>query len=325
MKRNKKHFFLALAVAFCAALSFCVCSSSTAATYTVDEAYVYPIVPGTDAWKNLDSLDAKIAVCQVDEDLLNAMTTPALVETVLTYPLLPNMYAFNTVEDGLRSVASYFPGIDILFAREDSAECLAAYQTSKQTRSKTVPAIVDVNTKILKELLEPNITPSITKEENSIDLQYIVANVKTPNGSVVEAYYNSTWDDYDNFTREDALDAHEYYLELYPNMTVLSGISPAYNCHSYAWYNNTTSNKYWIPSPDLYMTDGSYTQKNAPAVGYKVNWTYAGHSAIVQNMSGGIQNPTVRSKWGTLGLYIHSLLDCPYSQDISRTVTYWTR
>ena len=36
------------------------------------------------------------------------MTTKALVETVVNYPLIINIYAFNTFEDGVHSVSEYF-------------------------------------------------------------------------------------------------------------------------------------------------------------------------------------------------------------------------
>lgn len=39
-------------------------------TKQVDTPYVYPIQPGTEEWAKLDSLDAKIAACKVDPELM---------------------------------------------------------------------------------------------------------------------------------------------------------------------------------------------------------------------------------------------------------------
>lgn len=36
----------------------------------IDTPYVYPIQPGTEEWAKLDSLDAKIAACKVDPELM---------------------------------------------------------------------------------------------------------------------------------------------------------------------------------------------------------------------------------------------------------------
>ena len=90
----------------------------------IDTPYVYPIQPGTEEWAKLDSLDAKIAACKVDPELMNSMTTEALLETVLDYPLLPNMYAFSSAEIGIGSVSGYFEGLQMLHDREDAAECI---------------------------------------------------------------------------------------------------------------------------------------------------------------------------------------------------------
>lgn len=90
----------------------------------IDTPYVYPIQPGTEEWAKLDSLDAKIAACKVDPELMNSMTTEALLETVLDYPLLPNIYAFSSAEIGIGSVSGYFEGLQMLHDREDAAECI---------------------------------------------------------------------------------------------------------------------------------------------------------------------------------------------------------
>lgn len=90
----------------------------------IDTPYVYPIQPGTEEWAKLDSLDAKIAACKVAPELMNSMTTEALLETVLDYPLLPNIYAFSSAEIGIGSVSGYFEGLQMLHDREDAAECI---------------------------------------------------------------------------------------------------------------------------------------------------------------------------------------------------------
>ena len=83
-----------------------------------------PDQPGTEEWAKLDSLDAKIAVCKVDPELMNSMTTEALLETVLDSPLLPNVYAFGSAELGIGSVSGYFEGLQMLHDGEDAAECI---------------------------------------------------------------------------------------------------------------------------------------------------------------------------------------------------------
>ena len=55
---------------------------------------------------------------------MRSMTTHALLETVVRYPLLANIYAFDRIEDGLASVGAYFPGLDLLMQRADLDACI---------------------------------------------------------------------------------------------------------------------------------------------------------------------------------------------------------
>ena len=85
---------------------------------------MYPIQPGTEEWAKLDSLDAKIAACKVDPELMNSMTTEALLETVLDYPPLINLYAYNDMQQAVGVVSKNFDGLQIFLDREDAAECI---------------------------------------------------------------------------------------------------------------------------------------------------------------------------------------------------------
>ena len=56
--------------------------------YYITEPYEYPIVPGTDEWRNLNSLYDMVQACAVPQEVLEHMTTHALAETVLNYPFM---------------------------------------------------------------------------------------------------------------------------------------------------------------------------------------------------------------------------------------------
>ena len=92
--------------------------------YTVTVPYDYPVLPGTAEWAKLQTLEEKIQACAVEESLMRTMTTQALLETVVHYPLLANIYAFDRIEDGLASVGAYFPGLDLLMQRADLDACI---------------------------------------------------------------------------------------------------------------------------------------------------------------------------------------------------------
>ena len=153
------------------------------------------------------------------------------------------------------------------------------------------------------------------------DGAYTVGYVTTPKGSkVTVAVYDS---EPLTFTQRAVLDAR--YQRDYPNATMLSGASGKYNCHSYAWYSQSTSNNKWMNNPLKYVNDGSYSLvKTTPSANQKALYvSYKNpkpedypdgspiHSAILNSHSGNSYNMT--SKWGKCGLFKHEYNDCPYA------------
>lgn len=226
----------------------------------VDVAYDYPIVPGTEQWNSFTSRDERVAACHVDAELLESMTTRALVETVLTYPMLIDMYAFNTLQEGIAQVSKDFAGISILKERSDAVSCLEQYLASAKQEKATAESIELIYADDLIQYIDVNQQPSLST------LRYTPATLYTPNGSAVSAYKNATWTD-QGVTYEEALKVHNQYRTTYPNAVALSIPNPAYNCHSYAWHDASTLNNFWINDPSTYMQDGSYTSHSAPKIG----------------------------------------------------------
>ncbi len=147
-----------------------------------------------------------------------------------------------------------------------------------------------------------------------------VSSVYTPNNSEVETYYDSS----PEFTDEEIEEKYLEILDEYPNAEYLRPASVKYNCHSYAWYSQETSNKHWMNDPSLYMSDGSYYRiTTSPRVGMKAFWATGNHSGIVSMItySGGTHSYYITSKWGRYGLYEHLPTNCPYSG----TIRFYTR
>ena len=61
--------------------------------------YSFPIVPGTDAWRNIDYTQ-RVASLQLPADTLRDISTARLLETCLYYPFNIDIFAFD---DQLRS------------------------------------------------------------------------------------------------------------------------------------------------------------------------------------------------------------------------------
>lgn len=84
--------------------------------------YDYPIKPGTSEWKSLNSNDAMIDACQIPLTVLNDMSTASLVETIINYPLINNMFAYDNIQMGFKAVSSEFNGILELYKRDDGGK-----------------------------------------------------------------------------------------------------------------------------------------------------------------------------------------------------------
>jgi len=91
-----------------------------ASGFAANDAYDFPVKPGTEEWKTFQTHNEMLKACQIPERILNNMSTAALVETVLNYPLLLDMMAYNNIQYGFDQVASRFNGLQELLNREDN-------------------------------------------------------------------------------------------------------------------------------------------------------------------------------------------------------------
>lgn len=91
------------------------------------EPYEYPITPDDAEWAELHGVDEMRRVCQIPEDILSNLTTEALLETVLDYPLM-TPWAFNTTELAADNLMQNFNGFAALMEREDLQTVLEGYQ-----------------------------------------------------------------------------------------------------------------------------------------------------------------------------------------------------
>lgn len=92
--------------------------------YAIQRPYKYP-----DNWWDYPSSEAK-DMLEVDFEIVRNMATRPLVETVLAYPFLSDMYAYSDpvggkgVLAGVEAVASRFGALDELLSRQDAEKCL---------------------------------------------------------------------------------------------------------------------------------------------------------------------------------------------------------
>ena len=277
--------------------------------------YEYPIVPGTEDWEKLTTHQQMLDAVQIPEDILNKMSTEELVIAVLENPMIIDIYAYYTVEDGFtegyKILCDKLNCLKELSCRDDSASVLENTLNNLNTvnvknadleKGDNVQSVYLTGTRILQCMVEQKVS------DNVISTRKSTATVYTPKGSYVSVYANMTWADHDiSSTEASALAAK--YVKAYPNATKIEEQSPVYNCHNYAW-NTSNPKKYWMNNPSKYMSDGSYTKTETAASGYRVYYSRGDHSAVI--ISNNDDNIYVRSKWGAMPAFKHNVHYSPY-------------
>lgn len=368
-----------------------------------DSAYSsYPVLPGTAAWKALRTHEDMVRVTQVDATRLAALSDEGLVRTVLGYPLLLEVLAYNSPQQGFDAIRSQFGGMRELLERQGTAELLlrryqqadaadvpavltleeqgrraqslsylelllaqpqvlagldnslldqllvetlakreqklkrlevyglAGLESTAFTavraleRAQSGPASLDKGSQKTKAFLETGGPTSLeildsvfarTEKEvfgssypalskrSGLTLKDYYSTVYTPKGSPVTVIVFTS-----EFTPAQIASCNSSAASTYPGATRLRDCSRRYNCHSYAWHDQSTSNGVWINSPgdDTYWQDGSYVSA-AITGGQKVSYASDDHSAIA------VSSSVYESKWGQLPLMRHAPCYTPYS------------
>ncbi|MDD2436970.1 MAG: hypothetical protein PHG27_08040, partial [Massilibacteroides sp.] len=94
----------------------------------IDTAYDFPIKPGSEKWASFNTHEEMVEACQIPEDILNQLSTPALVETCINYPLRYDYIAYNDVRKGISIILNSFNGFLELSKRTDATtELIKAY------------------------------------------------------------------------------------------------------------------------------------------------------------------------------------------------------
>ena len=81
----------------------------------------YPVLPRMSTWPYGD-VAAMIDACKIPEDVVSAMATSDLIQSVLLYPMLPNAGLYSDLKTGYRQVKSWCNALQELATREDRYE-----------------------------------------------------------------------------------------------------------------------------------------------------------------------------------------------------------
>lgn len=286
--------------------------------------YHYEVTTSDKKWREFNNLNEMLCACRIDKEALEALTTDQLLCAVLDFPLIVNVLLYNSMEQGIEELAIQSDAFKALTNRPDAAlsisNLLSAYKELKTEPIEILYLQALLLDKEIAKQLEIIESSQISTASNVSATTY----VQTPKGSNVQVF-----NDPEQMTPAAKLQLDSSTVNTYPNATFLSSSTTIYNCHSYAWYLQSTSNPYWMNNPALYMSDGSYTKVTSAsglAVGAKWYTSSKNHSAVIYSFSLAHAQPfqqcTVTSKWGQGPVMRHTANYGPYT-DLNPTV--WKR
>lgn len=86
--------------------------------------FTFPFSQGDAKWKEFKTSRDRIAALQIPENTLASISTEDLLFICFDYPYLSDVFAFDNMESGVKSVASKFNGLREFMLRQDQTEVL---------------------------------------------------------------------------------------------------------------------------------------------------------------------------------------------------------
>ncbi len=133
--------------------------------YTITGAYQYPVTPENKAeWKKLTTIMEKKEVCQIPKNVVQNMTTEALVATVLAYPIFPPEELFTNRAQALNGYLD-FNGFIELFSRNDAAPILFKMYSNTDHNEKISSPDYFKNERIRMLLARPEVWSKLNEQD----------------------------------------------------------------------------------------------------------------------------------------------------------------
>jgi len=89
-----------------------------------DDSYKYPIIPGTEEWKNLKTGEEMLEVCQINANVLEEMSTQSIIIAILEFPTLLDVFHRHQYQADFNQLFTRLNACKELTKRKDASETL---------------------------------------------------------------------------------------------------------------------------------------------------------------------------------------------------------
>lgn len=296
---------------FCVLLSIAVLLSANISAYAAayDEInrnteYVYK--EKSYQWKCIASHDEMVTAYQIPDDEIKKMSTEMLLSAYLNYPLLIDMFVYNTNEMGFNALKSQCNALNELLSRADAGE-----------------VILDRYEKV--KLYDLNSADSASSEKffEPSALEILAAQPE-----IIDNMDNNTFVALNNCIYKKCSEKPDdvYSATKYPYYDTLSEISETNSENDNFEKANelikSNATKAALVLSSDYNWNKTVKTPKGSAVAVGVLKSGKDLSAVVSSVRVGMPGCYIKSKWGPAGVYNHFYNYGPYG---SANITYWTK
>ncbi len=86
--------------------------------------YVYPPTPNNPEWKELEDYLDKVEACRIPQEVLKSLSDEQLVQAIIDYPLIYDVFFFSDVNKGVAHLAKTCDAFAELLERETAKDVL---------------------------------------------------------------------------------------------------------------------------------------------------------------------------------------------------------
>jgi hypothetical protein len=90
----------------------------------IKDEFEFPIKPDTGEWWKYETVEKRIEVLQIPDEVLVKISTEGLLETCLKYPFLLSILSGDNCQQGFEGLMAQFNGFRELFKRDNLANVL---------------------------------------------------------------------------------------------------------------------------------------------------------------------------------------------------------